>query len=90
MGRKYWLDRERSALTMARNASTAEARLLHFQLAGRYSLKASASALSIPTGEARSKPEPSLPGPAGQAGVTSFFGSGGDLSSIPAASVWNL
>ena len=41
MGLKYWLGRERSALSMARLASTAEARLIHFQLAGNYSVKAS-------------------------------------------------
>jgi hypothetical protein len=40
MGQKYWLDRELSALLMASNASTSEARLIHFQLAGSYSLKA--------------------------------------------------
>jgi hypothetical protein len=36
----YWIDRRRAAMTMARNASTAEARLIHYEMAGRYSLKA--------------------------------------------------
>jgi hypothetical protein len=40
MGQKYWLGRETSALSMASKAATSEARLLHFQLAGHYSVKA--------------------------------------------------
>jgi hypothetical protein len=40
MGQKYWLGRELSALSMASKASSSEARLIHFQMAGNYSLKA--------------------------------------------------
>ncbi len=40
MEKKYWIGRERAAMAMARTASTAEARLIHYDLAGRYSVKA--------------------------------------------------
>ena len=37
---KYWLKRTKSSLAKAQNATSAEARLIHFDLAGRYSIKA--------------------------------------------------
>ena len=40
MEKKYWLRRKQAAVAMARNATSAEARLIHFDLAGRYSIKA--------------------------------------------------
>ncbi len=40
MEKKYWLGRNKSATAMARGATSAEARLIHFDLAGRYSLMA--------------------------------------------------
>jgi hypothetical protein len=40
MEHSYWIGRKRSALAMARNAVTAEVRLIHFELAGRHSIKA--------------------------------------------------
>ncbi len=40
MERTYWIGRKRAAMGMARNASEAEARLIHYQLAGLYSVKA--------------------------------------------------
>lgn len=43
MERKYWLGRKRASALMARNAKTAEARLIHLDLAGRYSVRASRS-----------------------------------------------
>ena len=36
----YWHGRKRASLTAARNAVSAEARLIHYDLAGRYSLNA--------------------------------------------------
>ena len=39
----YWLGRERASLANARNATGAEARLIHYELAGRYSIKAANS-----------------------------------------------
>ena len=36
----YWLGRKRASLANARAAAGAEARLIHFELAGRYSIKA--------------------------------------------------
>jgi hypothetical protein len=40
MERNYWLGRERSALSMAHKSTIAEVKLIHFDLAGRYNLKA--------------------------------------------------
>jgi hypothetical protein len=40
MENRYWIGRKRSAMGMAREAATAEARLIHYDLAGRYSVKA--------------------------------------------------
>lgn len=44
MENTYWLGRERSAMAMARGAVGAEARLIHYELAGRYSIAAAQSA----------------------------------------------
>ena len=41
MEQKYWLGRNREAKAMAREATSAEARLIHLHLAGCYSVKAS-------------------------------------------------
>jgi hypothetical protein len=40
MEKGYWLGRKRDSLKAAQNAATAEARLIHYDLAGRYSLNA--------------------------------------------------
>lgn len=40
MEKTYWLGRKRASLKLAQNASGPEARLVHYDLAGRYSLKA--------------------------------------------------
>jgi hypothetical protein len=40
MERAHWLSRKRASLAMAENAISAEARLIHYELAGRYSVKA--------------------------------------------------
>jgi len=40
MEKKYWIGRNRSAMAMARGAVTSEARLIHYELAGRYSIMA--------------------------------------------------
>jgi hypothetical protein len=48
MERAYWLSRKRASLKLAQNAASSEARLVHYDLAGRYSLKAmSAETLAI-------------------------------------------
>ena len=38
MEKAYWLSRKRASLKAARNAASAQARLIHYDLAGRYSL----------------------------------------------------
>lgn len=43
MEKTYWIRRQRDALTMARDAATSEARLTHYELAGRYSIRAAHS-----------------------------------------------
>lgn len=40
MKKKYWIGRKRAAMAMARAATSAEARLIHYDMAGRYSIKA--------------------------------------------------
>jgi len=40
MEQKYWLERKRLSLAKAQTATHSEARLIHFDLAGRYSVKA--------------------------------------------------
>ena len=40
MEKAYWLGRKRASLKAAQNAVSAEGRLIHYELAGRYSLNA--------------------------------------------------
>jgi len=40
MEKAYWLGRKRASLKMAQNAAGSESRLIHYDLAGRYGLKA--------------------------------------------------
>jgi hypothetical protein len=40
MEKAYWIGRKRASLKAAQNAAGAEARLIHYELAGRYSVKA--------------------------------------------------
>ena len=57
MEKAYWLSRKRASLKMARSAASAEARLVHYDLAGRYSLKAfSAESLAIDLADALPAP----------------------------------
>ena len=44
MDQAYWLRRKRASVKKADAAASAEARLIHFDLAGRYSVKAAAAA----------------------------------------------
>jgi hypothetical protein len=55
MEKAYWLGRKRASLKLAQSAASAEARLVHYDLAGRYSLKA-ASAGSIDLADALPPP----------------------------------
>jgi hypothetical protein len=43
MEQRYWIGRKRAAMTMARAATTSEARLIHYELAGHYSVRAAHS-----------------------------------------------
>ena len=44
MEKLYWLTRKRASLKLARNATSSEAKLVHYDLAGRYALNASSAA----------------------------------------------
>ena len=43
MEKTYWLSRKRASLKLAQNAASSEARLVHYDLAGRYSVKATSA-----------------------------------------------
>ncbi len=57
MEKAYWLSRKRASLKLAQKAAGSEARLIHYDLAGRYALKAS-SAETAATDLADSLPPP--------------------------------
>jgi hypothetical protein len=40
MEKTYWIGRKRAAMAMARSAASSRARLIHYELAGRYSIRA--------------------------------------------------
>jgi hypothetical protein len=40
MEKAHWLGRKKASLKLAQDAASSEARLVHYDLAGRYSLKA--------------------------------------------------
>jgi hypothetical protein len=64
MEQAYWLGRKRAAAANARRAASAEARLVHLELAGRYSVKAAAAAAAMSPAAAEAieaRPAPSLP-----------------------------
>lgn len=46
MDQAYWLRRKRASVVKANKATSARARLAHFELAGRYSIKAADAAPS--------------------------------------------
>ena len=57
MEKEYWLGRKRASLKSAREAATSEARLVHYDLAGRYSLNVlSAERLAIALADASPPP----------------------------------
>lgn len=40
MDKTYWIGRKHAAMAMARGAASSRARLVHYELAGRYSIRA--------------------------------------------------
>jgi len=48
MENTYWLGRKRAAMAMARDAACSRTRLIHYELAGRYSLKAAYAPFMLP------------------------------------------
>ena len=69
MEKRYWIGRKRAAMGMARRATDSEARLIHYQLAGLYSVKAAQSA-SLPLSLPLPMPLPKAASRAGRAGLT--------------------
>ena len=70
MEKAYWLGRKRASLKMAKNAVGCEARLIHYDLAGRYALKAMSSetqatdlASAVPGAIYQACPSPDQDGP---------------------------
>ena len=55
MEKSYWLGRKKAALKAAQVAAGPEARLAHYELAGRYSVKAASTATG-PIGSANPFP----------------------------------
>jgi hypothetical protein len=53
MEQRYWLGRKRASISNARGAKSAESRLIHLDLAGRYSIKAALACPGLPGGEPR-------------------------------------
>ena len=45
---RYWIGRKRAAMAMARRATSSESRLIHYDLAGCYSIRAAQSPPFIP------------------------------------------
>ncbi len=43
MEKAYWIGRKRASLKLAQGAASSEARLVHYELAGRYSVKANSA-----------------------------------------------
>ena len=43
MEKAYWLSRKRASLKSAQDATSSQARLAHYDLAGRYSVKATSA-----------------------------------------------
>lgn len=58
MEQGYWLRRQRSALGMARGAEDADTRLIHYEMAGRYSIMAAQSVVAPPAEERAALPLP--------------------------------
>ena len=69
MEKPYWLSRKRAALKLAQDATSSQARLVHYDLAGRYSVKAMSAetqATDLANAVPRSlKPDSSGPGDEG-------------------------
>ncbi len=55
MDKKYWLSRKRSHAASARDAASSEARLIHLDLAGRYSVKAAEAGAGATKGAPNAK-----------------------------------
>ena len=66
MEREYWTGRMDAAVDMARDAGTAQARLAHYELAGRYSVRAAGAAPSQDGTDSRRDDERNASAPEGE------------------------
>ena len=60
MDQKYWIERKRSSLANAEKATSSTARLVHFELAGRYSVKAANAPTVTVTAKSSDQNHPEL------------------------------
>ena len=76
MDQTYWLSRKRAAAAMARRAGSSRARLIHLDLAGRYSIKAAASAAAAlaRSAPAEERAQLAAPSPSTGPGADAAFG----------------
>jgi soluble lytic murein transglycosylase-like protein len=58
MEQAYWLERQRASVANAHAATDSESRLIHYDLAGYYSVKAACAGESAPEGLNRAVPAP--------------------------------
>ena len=58
MEQAYWLERERASVANAHAAADSESRLIHYDLAGYYSIKAACAGVAAPDGLKHSVPAP--------------------------------
>lgn len=56
MEQLYWIDRKRASIANAERATSSKARLVHYELAGLYSLKAAEASVADPALPAQSSP----------------------------------
>jgi hypothetical protein len=89
MEQRYWIGRKRAAMVMARGAASADLRLLHYELAGRYSIKAAQCHAVAKRETGGERPMLHLSGSAffGPAPVTSFQDQGSEFLSGPGPSM---
>lgn len=60
LDQEYWLQRKRSSLASARSATSSEARMIYYDLAGRYSVRAANCGARSPRGAAAVETQPAV------------------------------
>jgi hypothetical protein len=84
MEQAYWLRRTRAASQMARRANSAEARMAHLELAGRYSIMAATASRRPPAVPSQLH----LRAPAGETAIDATFGGAAYYERLEAGARW--